>query len=137
MPLPFPAAEVGPAAPAARGRKRQRAVKRRIGQQWVNRVIALFNWYTLGPKAFASAAQLASQQVSALQLRYAHGLLDEVLLDLRAPAPDLGPNASGAGRLTALVHKVASSGYRCSSESVDAAWRPLRSIVSAESRSRS
>ena len=115
LPMRLPFADV-------EGRLLSGAVMRKsdLAKAWANRVIALFNHYALGGKAFKWAVASAGEKANHEQMKFALSLIVEVSGFVAAP-PDL---EAGRGRasedLDAALDALGRVGYGCGDMAVEA-----------------
>ena len=100
MPLPFLDAEYK--SSSKKGHRGDRENTLIVAQRWVNRLIALFNFYELGNRAHAQVPHIGTLLPSAVQLARANQLLRDLIPWVRARP--VAPTGGSRGLFLSLIH---------------------------------
>jgi len=126
MPLPFLAAEL-PVGAELKGRRRQRWLRTRTAQRWVNRTVCALNFFELRPSVFHSAPVWCRRPPTPAQAHFANGLVGELRYFFRLP-PDLGA-VGGRGKISELVRRVSASAYGAGARTVERAAATAQPVI--------
>jgi len=112
MPVPFPDVERAAAITHEHPVKRKRALVRWLAKCWVNRVIAIFNFYDLGGEAFKQVHKLRHQPLSQIQKQYTNQLVDDLLRWIHLPTGQAMLRSGGrCAKFKNCMDRVARQGY--------------------------